>query len=306
MNLNLSLVTIVKVIFMSLIFIESSFAQNAVLLVEEGSLENPSPEVVKNFDRDRVALVELRRGGKPQFGSGVYIGNYDLNYRQKNGEHIDLKAASIVVTNYHVNGPFPNAAIKFRGKEKELRFSTSMAYCSIVRDICLLVIDPKSVSTDEKKNFLTQSRLSLVSAKNISENENLYFMGKLEHRSVYSKGHVDLKILDLENYFKTENKVATIMLSTTGQLRPGMSGGATINNFGELLGINSFFISADVSVGGVKQSVFLPTDWIVDILDDLASHDLRYNIENINSENPFWFQSQDGGGLQVLRRLMVK
>lgn len=256
-----------------------------------------SPQVALDFDAERLATVEVR-SSSVRIGSGVLLGKFNFQYVQQDQQSVNLQQVSVVATNFHVNGPFSNTNIYFISKGKTLRFSSEYAYCSIVRDICLLTIHPQSIDSEEKLDFLSKSNLTLRPSSELVENEKIIFIGRKKLVTYFSEGQLDRKIEDVEGYFD-KNHLVSIGMSKSAKLDQGMSGGATLGSQGELLGINSFFTPASMQQDNIAKSFFLPTDWILEIMKNPKEHDLRFYPEKLRSQAPFWVNGSEDSAHQM-------
>lgn len=260
-----------------------------------------SPQVAVDFDAERLATVEVRTSSV-RIGSGVLLGKFDFKYTQADNQKVNLQEVSVVATNFHVNGPFSNTNIYFISKGKILRFSSEYAYCSIIRDLCLLTIHPQSVDSEEKQTFLSKPNLTLRSSNELIDGEKIIFIGRKKLVTYFSEGQLDRKFEDSEGYFD-KNHTIVVGMSKSAKLDQGMSGGATIGSQGELLGINSFFTPASTQQDNVAKSFFLPTDWILEIMKNPMEHDLRFYPEKLHSQAPFWVNGTEDSAHQMPRFL---
>lgn len=248
------------------------------------------PELVKSFQDSRLVKIEKGRN----LGSGVYLGKYNIAYESPTGQVVQYDQAAVFATNYHVNGKTPGAYISFVRNFTELKFRSEHVLCSIKKDLCLLIVSERQAKLVDKTEVLNQERLEFVSSKDVLVSNELYFLGRKGVTGFFSKGTVTHLFPDSEGYFSSqqEDKKIAVMMSTTAKLDRGMSGGATIDSQGRLLGINSFFTPREQASDSKDRSFFLPTDWILEILKNPYEYDSLMHIDRVET-GTFWMSFED-------------
>lgn len=271
-------------LFLVIGFSELVFAQVKVPIdfnkfLKPISFETANTSIFPTFVKDRIVVVNSI-GPFANVGTGVFLGVYNYSFSSENSDFTKIQNSSdqnkylVVATNYHVAGRSPISQVGFLNSALILIDGKA---CSSHRDICLLFISLDKAKLFQLPNsIISQPSLKMISAEAISLKSKLIYIGYIETQGYFSsEGSVDFKFSD-KDYFLDASPV---MLSTTAMFKQGMSGGAAINERGELIGLISVLnVIHDPSVVDYKNSpfvpgsFFLPTNWIQELLDQSELH----------------------------------
>jgi serine protease Do len=240
-------------------------------LIAIGSLPVPSiaqemlPETQKVFGRysDRVVkiqVVEKDSGAKAVIGSGFFVNRYGR-----------------IITNYHVISKMVLHPDRYRAELVETAGEVralSVLSVDVINDLALVKVEVNEVP------FFT------IAGREPQQGARLYSMGFPQ----------DIGLSIVEGTYNGLMKHAVYKkVHFTAPINPGMSGGPTINAFGEVVGVNvrsrgqgiSFLVPADAvmklmrSTGSPKKN---PEDFLEDIRGQILAHqDVFFRDELINS-----------------------
>lgn len=200
--------------------------------------------LISTFSMTRIAVIKAAQN----VGSAVLLG------------FSNDKKEALFATNYHVVAGTETVLVSFSFMTG-LNFPSNKITCINLYDICIV-----SIKTDRMESLsffhetLNLPALNLIPSTKLNSGDKIAYVSNMGRHSIYSIGEISQMYSNL-NDFKDRSFV---MMSSNAYFRTGMSGGAVINENGELIGLVSFYKLLDSKTNiPISSSYFLPTEWIV-------------------------------------------
>ena len=163
------------------------------------------------------------------------------------GSAFQISADGLLVTNYHVIAPAllnPRMFVLLARQSDKGAFPAVVLAVDVVHDLAVLRIDPPQTS------FLP------LGSSDINEGKVIYSLGNPHDLGLTIKEGLANGFVDKSVYRK---------ILTSLSLNPGMSGGPTINENGQVIGVN-------VAVADMALSFLIPAEYLEALVNKARSH----------------------------------
>ena len=232
----------------------------AYLIVSNYSVE----KVVKNITTSELVETSISTSVDKVYGSTVIIVAY------KDGKQISTgtgfvykkeKDKAYIMTNNHVIDKADKAEIEFNDKSE--RITAEIVGGEVYSDIAVLTIDANKVS----------SVVEIGDSSKINLGDTIFTVGSpmgLTYKGTVTKGILSGKDRMVEvSLSGSTNDYYMNVLQLDAAVNPGNSGGALVNEYGQVVGINSSKIASEDYEG---MGFAVPSSTVKEIVDALIEN----------------------------------
>lgn len=211
--------------------------------LKDSNYSNFKHSLITSFSDNRIAVIKSAHN----IGSAVLLG------------FSDDKKQAFFATNYHVVGNTDTVLVSFALMSR-LHFPSSKIACMNIYDICIVSIETARMeSLSVFQEILNLSKLKMIPSAQLNVGDKIAYVSNMNRHSIYSVGEISQRYSNKTDF----NDDSFLMMSTNAYFRTGMSGGAVINETGDLIGLVSFYTILETETGKPSSnSYFLPTEWV--------------------------------------------
>lgn len=229
--------------------------------------------------------------GTVTYQSGFFFGGTQTGI--SSGSGVIISDQGHIVTNYHVINGASNIKVKFNSGDE---YDATVVGGDEQSDLAVLKIDPVD---NMRVAVLGDSDLVEVGDRAIAIGNPLgdEFFGTTTQGIISGKNRTIM----------VENREMTL-LQTDAAINNGNSGGALINAYGEVIGINSVKVSTNATSSGTEGLGFaIPINEVKTVVSDLINYGyvtgkplIGVNVQAISTEFAYYYNLPVDSGLYVM------